>query len=176
MALPPDRPDQCRAWPVSSPPPRRVYTGRMMEAGLSDEFKLQRFVDAQRMLYDSVVAELRSGRKRSHWMWFIFPQIDGLGHSEMARRFAIADLAQARAYLAHALLGERLRECSSLVAGIDGRAIGAIFGAPDDMKFHSSMTLFAQAAPQEAVFDACLRKFFAGQPDAATLARLPTSC
>lgn len=144
----------------------------MMEAALTDRYNLQRFVDAQRPVYECVVAELSSGRKHSHWMWFVFPQLEGLGRSAMAQRYAIADLEQACAYLAHPLLGARLRQCSTLVAGIDGRAIGAIFAAPDELKFHSSMTLFARAAPHEAIFDACLRKYYAGQPDAATLARL----
>ncbi len=119
-----------------------------------------------------VVSELRSGRKRTHWMWFIFPQLTGLGRSSMAQRFAISSLAEARAYLGHPVLGPRLRECATIVAGIDGRAIGEIFGAPDDRKFHSSMTLFARAVPDEAIFSECLRRFFGGDEDPETLARL----
>ncbi|MEO8408514.1 MAG: DUF1810 domain-containing protein, partial [Oxalobacteraceae bacterium] len=110
---------------------------------MNDSYNLQRFVDAQTPVYDTVCAELRAGRKRSHWMWFIFPQIEGLGSSAMARKFAIASVEEAQAYLAHPVLGPRLRQCSRFVADLDGRAIDAIFGYPDDMKFQSSMTLFA---------------------------------
>jgi uncharacterized protein (DUF1810 family) len=139
---------------------------------MDDPYLLQRFVDAQAPVFDTVCAELRAGRKRSHWMWFIFPQIAGLGHSAMAQRFAIASLDEARAYLRHPVLGPRLRECTRLVAAIEGRAIDAIFGYPDDLKFHSSVTLFAHAAPDEPVFAECLRKYFGGAPDTATLDRL----
>jgi uncharacterized protein (DUF1810 family) len=139
---------------------------------MNDEFHLQRFIDAQEALYDRICAELRAGRKQSHWMWFVFPQIEGLGHSAMARTFAIASLAEAAAYLRHPLLGKRLRECAALVAAVENRTIAEIFGYPDDMKFHSSMTLFAHAAPEEAVFRECLEKYFAGKPDPLTLARL----
>lgn len=133
---------------------------------------LQRFVDAQRDVYATALAELRAGRKRSHWMWFIFPQIAGLGHSEMARRYAIRDADEAAAYLAHPVLGPRLRECASAVAMHDDRDVGAIFGYPDDLKFHSCMTLFADVAPDEAIFQACLDRFFDGAPDPATIERL----
>jgi uncharacterized protein (DUF1810 family) len=133
---------------------------------------LQRFVDAQRDVYAIALAELRAGRKRSHWMWFIFPQLAGLGHSEMARRYAIRSADEAAAYLAHPLLGKRLRECASAVAMHDDRGIGEIFDSPDDMKFHSSMTLFADVAPDEAIFQACLDRFFGGEPDHATIERL----
>jgi uncharacterized protein (DUF1810 family) len=119
-----------------------------------------------------VLAELRSGRKRSHWMWFIFPQIEGLGHSDMARRYAIASIDEAKAYLAHSVLGARLRECSRLVAETAGKSVEDIFGYPDDMKFHSSMTLFAEAADDKQVFLACLQKYFGGKPDPLTMARL----
>jgi uncharacterized protein (DUF1810 family) len=139
---------------------------------MSDQFDLQRFVDAQQPVFQTVLAELQAGQKHSHWMWFIFPQIAGLGHSAMARRFAIASLDEARAYLEHPLLGPRLRECSRLVAAVDGRAIEDIFGYPDHMKFHSSMTLFARAARDAAVFDECLRKYFGCEPDPATLDRI----
>ena len=139
---------------------------------MDDRFQLQRFVDAQQPVYETVLGELRAGRKRSHWMWFIFPQIAGLGHSAMADRFALSSLDEAVAYLAHSVLGQRLRECSVLVAGIEGRSIAEIFGSPDDMKFRSSMTLFALAEPEEPIFAACLKKYFAGQPDPQTLARL----
>jgi uncharacterized protein (DUF1810 family) len=133
---------------------------------------LQRFVDAQQPTYATALGELRAGRKGSHWMWFIFPQIAGLGRSTMAQEFALSSLDEAAAYLAHPLLGPRLRECTALVAGIDGRSVGEIFGYPDDMKFRSSMTLFARAAPEEPIFAACLQKYFAGEPDPLTLARL----
>ncbi|HEV2609023.1 MAG TPA: DUF1810 domain-containing protein [Noviherbaspirillum sp.] len=139
---------------------------------MNDEFNLQRFIDAQQPVYDRVSAELRAGRKQSHWMWFIFPQIEGLGHSSTARLYAISSLAEASAYLRHPLLGKRLRECAALVAAVEGRTVAEIFGYPDDMKFHSSMTLFAHAAPEEAVFQECLDKYFAGNQDSLTLARL----
>ena len=141
---------------------------------MDDSWNLQRFVLAQQSHYDNVLAELRTGRKRSHWMWFIFPQIKGLGHSEMARKFAIASLDEAVAYLRHPLLGKRLRECSGLVAAIEGRTAGQIFGYPDDMKFHSSMTLFSEAGKDEGdeIFRQCLHKYFAGKPDPATLVQL----
>lgn len=139
---------------------------------MDDRFHLQRFVDAQEPVYGMVLGELRAGRKRSHWMWFIFPQIAGLGHSAMAQKFALSSLDEAAAYLAHPVLGPRLRECSVLVAGIEGRSIAEIFGYPDDVKFRSSMTLFAQAGPEEPIFAACLQKYFGGEPDSQTLARL----
>lgn len=139
---------------------------------MSDPYHLQRFVDAQQASYDTACAELREGRKRSHWMWFIFPQIEGLGRSPMAQKFAISSLDEARAYLAHPILGKRLRECSRIVAAVEGRSVEEIFGYPDDMKFRSSMTLFAQASPDDDIFDTCLRKYFGGEPDPATLARL----
>jgi len=139
---------------------------------MNDPWDLQRFVTAQQPVYETVLAELRAGAKRSHWMWFIFPQIEGLGHSEMARRYAIASLEEARAFLRHPVLGPRLRTCSGLAAGINGRNAHQIFGSPDDLKFHSSITLFAQAAEDEQVFRDCLAKYFAGKPDPATLAQL----
>jgi uncharacterized protein (DUF1810 family) len=139
---------------------------------MDNEFDLERFVQAQQPVYATVLGELRAGRKRSHWMWFIFPQIAGLGHSEMAQRYAIASADEAAAYLAHPLLGARLRECASIVAARDNDSAEAIFGHPDDLKFRSSMTLFADVAPDEAVFQACIDKYFDGEPDDATLARL----
>jgi len=139
---------------------------------MDDPFNLQRFVDAQRPVIDRVLAELRAGRKRSHWMWFIFPQISGLGSSPMAQKFAIASLAEAAAYLEHPVLGRRLRECTELVNAIEGRAIEEVFGFPDHLKFHSSMTLFTRTAPHEPVFQTALQKFFAGKPDPLTLERL----
>jgi uncharacterized protein (DUF1810 family) len=136
------------------------------------EHDLQRFVDAQRDVYATALAELRAGHKRTHWMWFIFPQIEGLGGSEMARRYAIRSADEAAAYLAHPVLGPRLRECTSAVAMHGERDIGDIFGHPDDLKFHSCMTLFADIAPDESLFQACLDRFFDGAPDTATLGRL----
>ncbi|MFC0250270.1 DUF1810 domain-containing protein [Massilia consociata] len=136
------------------------------------EFDLERFVQAQEPVYGTVLKELRAGHKRSHWMWFIFPQIAGLGHSEMAQRYAIASGDEAAAYLAHPVLGKRLRECAGIVAGLDGLSAEEIFGHPDELKFRSSMTLFADVAPDEAVFQACIDKYFDGEPDDATLARL----
>jgi len=144
----------------------------MIEMAVDDRFQLQRFVDAQEPEYETVLVELRAGRKRGHWMWFIFPQIVGLGRSAMAQRFALSSLEEASAYLAHPVLGRRLRECAMLVAGISGRSITEIFGHPDDMKFRSSMTLFARAASDEPIFATCLRQYFGGEPDPQTLANL----
>jgi uncharacterized protein (DUF1810 family) len=139
---------------------------------MDDPHDLQRFVAAQEATYDTVCAELQAGRKLSHWMWFVFPQIAGLGHSAMAVRFAIASAAEARAYLDHPVLGPRLRSCTDLVNRVEGRSIGEIFGTPDDLKFRSSMTLFAQAAADNRVFLEALRKYFGGEMDRATLERL----
>ena len=139
---------------------------------MDTDYDLQRFVDAQRDVYATALAELRAGHKRTHWMWFIFPQIAGLGQSEMARRYAIRNEDEAAAYLAHPVLGPRLRECARLVATHRDMDIKDIFDSPDDLKFHSSMTLFNDVAPDEAVFQTCLDQFFDGKPDAATLARL----
>ena len=131
-----------------------------------------RFVTAQAPIYDQVTSELAAGAKRSHWMWFIFPQIAGLGLSATSRHFAIASLDEARAYLRHPILGTRLLECTALVNRIDDRSAHQIFGTPDDMKFRSCMTLFAHVAGAGSVFDAALHRFFAGEPDPQTLARL----
>ena len=134
-----------------------------------DRYNLQRFVEAQEPIYDGVRAELQAGAKVSHWMWFIFPQLKGLGSSPVAQRFAISSLAEASAYLQHPVLGPRLRHCTHLVNRIDGRSIDSIFGFPDDLKFRSSMTLFAQATPDNRIFVDALDKYFAGQPDELTL-------
>lgn len=139
---------------------------------MSEPHDLQRFVVAQDRVYAAVCGELRRGRKASHWMWFIFPQIAGLGRSDTARFYAIADRDEALAYLAHPVLGPRLRECTALVNQVDGHTIHAIFGSPDDLKFHSSMTLFHEVATDKTVFRAALDKYFGGRPDPATLARL----
>jgi uncharacterized protein (DUF1810 family) len=137
-----------------------------------DSDELQRFLDAQEPVYPQVVAELRAGRKRSHWIWFIFPQIAGLGTSTTSQFYAIRSLGEAQAYLQHPVLGPRLRECTQLVVDVAGHEIGEILGYPDDLKFRSSMTLFDQAAPDEQLFAAALRKYFAGQPDLLTIKRL----
>jgi uncharacterized protein (DUF1810 family) len=136
---------------------------------MDDPFNLQRFVEAQADVFGRVEAELRAGRKQSHWMWFIFPQLAGLGFSTMAHVYAIASLDEARAYLAHPVLGSRLRSCTQAVCAVEGRSLRGIFGTPDDMKFRSCMTLFAQAAPEDEMFGAALTKFCGGAPDPATL-------
>lgn len=143
-----------------------------MAASGADAHELARFVAAQDAVYAQALAELRSGRKRSHWMWFIFPQLEGLGHSAMAQRYAIRNLAEAREYLAHPILGPRLRECTRAVNAIGGRTANEIFGAPDDAKFRSSMTLFEQASAPAAEFAFALEKYFAGDRDERTLERL----
>ena len=139
---------------------------------MDTDYNLQRFVDAQAPVYDKVLAELRAGHKQSHWMWFIFPQVAGLGHSAMSQKYAIGTTDEAAAYLAHPVLGPRLRETAQLVHEIDDKPIEEIFGSPDDRKFQSSMTLFADVAPDEAVFQANLDKYFDGRADSATLERL----
>lgn len=123
-------------------------------------------------MYERVLAELRAGQKRTHWMWFIFPQIAGLGRSAASVEFAISSLAEATAYLAHPLLGPRLRECSRLLLEVEGRSAEAILGRPDDAKLHSSMTLFAQVPGADQVFAGCLERYFGGAPDPHTLSRL----
>ncbi|HEX3809902.1 MAG TPA: DUF1810 domain-containing protein [Rhizomicrobium sp.] len=135
---------------------------------MDDPFDLARFVKAQDPVYGRVVQELRAGKKQTHWMWFIFPQIAGLGSSFMAQRFAISGLEEARAYLAHPLLGGRLRECTGLVLAVEGRTIHEIFGSPDDVKFRSCMTLFEEAE-SETAFKSALEKFFGGVQDEMTL-------
>jgi uncharacterized protein (DUF1810 family) len=137
-----------------------------------DPYNLQRFVEAQARVYDAVRTELRQGRKRSHWMWFIFPQIAGLGHSAMSMRYAISSLAEAEAYLQHPILGPRLRECIRLVMLVQGRSAYEILGSPDDMKFHSCLTLFSYAAPEEQLFRDALEKYYDGAEDSLTMAKL----
>ncbi len=137
-----------------------------------DAFDLQRFVTAQAPVIGRVLAELRAGDKQSHWMWFIFPQIAGLGLSAMSQRYAISGRAEAVAYLAHPVLGPRLFDCTATVNAVEGRGAGRIFGGVDEQKFRSSMTLFAAVAPQEPAFQAALRKYFGAAPDPATLAQL----
>lgn len=135
---------------------------------MTDPFDLNRFVQAQNPIFGAVQAELARGRKQTHWMWFVFPQVAGLGFSAMSQRYAIGSRAEAKAYLAHPVLGPRLIECTRLLLAVDGRTINAILGAPDDSKFRSSMTLFG-AVSDEAVFDKALAKYFAGERDDATL-------
>lgn len=132
-----------------------------------DEFA--HFVNAQASVYDQVLRELAAGCKSSHWMWFIFPQLRGLGHSSMSERFAIESLAQARRYLADSLLGARLSECTTLVLNVQGRTADDIFGGVDTLKFHSSVTLFSLCAPSKSAFARATDKYFAGTPDANTL-------
>ena len=140
---------------------------------VSGSYNLERFVVAQDPLLEQVCAELADGCKRSHWMWFIFPQLRGLGSSPTAQRYALASLGEASAYLAHPLLGARLRRCTGLVNRVEGRSAREIFGSPDDLKFRSSMTLFARAAPgPREPFAAALAKYFAGEEDSLTLERL----
>ena len=135
----------------------------------ADQYNLERFVAAQEPVYARVVGELRAGRKRSHWMWFVFPQIAGLGMSAVSQQYAIGSRDEARAYLAHAVLGRRLRECAQLVVDVEGRRVEEIFGYPDDLKFRSSMTLFARATQDNAVFQAALGKYFGGAEDERTV-------
>ena len=137
-----------------------------------DPFHLRRFVEAQENCIQDVLRELGEGLKRSHWMWFVFPQIAGLGLSSTARHFAIASLAEAKAYLEHPILGARLRDCTSLVTRVEGRSLQEIFGAPDDLKSRSCMTLFAQATADNQIFLDALKKHCGGEFDPRTLGRL----
>ena len=136
---------------------------------MSYDFDLNRFVRAQDPDYATVLAELRVGEKRSHWMWYVFPQVSGLGGSANARRYAIASLDEARAYLRHAVLGPRLRECVELVLAVKGRAVEQIFPYPDDLKFRSSMTLFERAAPAPDIFALAIDQYYGGVRDGATI-------
>ena len=138
-------------------------------------FDLQRFVDAQAGVYERALGEITRGRKTSHWMWFVFPQLAGLGSSDMARRYAIASLAGARDYLAHPVLGPRLRACAEACVALEGVTASEVFGAPDDLKLRSSLTLFERADPGEPAFPAALDRLCDGQRDPATLARLAGS-
>jgi uncharacterized protein (DUF1810 family) len=137
-----------------------------------DPYNLQRFLDAQKGDFETACAELRRGRKRSHWIWYIFPQIAGLGDSRMSQTYAISGLAEAQAFLRHPVLGPRLREITRIVNALEDRPILAVFPYPDDLKFGSCMTLFAQVDPQDETFRTALAKYFAGEPDQATLDRL----
>ncbi|MGC1870417.1 MAG: DUF1810 domain-containing protein [Acidobacteriaceae bacterium] len=139
---------------------------------MDDRYNLQRFIEAQEPVYAQVRAELSRGQKTGHWMWFIFPQVRGLGSSETAQYFAIANREEATAYAAHPVLGLRLRECTRLVRQIEDKTMEQIFGYPDNLKFHSSMTLFARTADDNQVFLDALKKYFSGMLDPQTLARM----
>lgn len=139
---------------------------------MTGPFDLERFVEAQEAVFADVLAELRRGRKESHWMWFVFPQIDGLGASPTARRFALRSLDEARAYLDHPLLGPRLRQCCEILLALEGRSAEQIFGYPDVMKLKSSLTLFSRAAEDAGPFVALLEKYYGGEEDPRTLALL----
>ena len=136
-------------------------------AMVEDEFV--HFEATQAPVYEDVVAELQAGEKQTHWMWFIFPQFEGLGHSPMAQRFALHSLVEARRYARHPVLGERLRQCARLANQIEARNVSEIFGYPDDLKFHSCMTLFNLAVPDEPLFKLALDKYFGGKKDAKTM-------
>lgn len=133
------------------------------------EYDLQRFVDAQDPVWPTVRSELKAGHKRTHWMWFVFPQLSGLGLSATAQHFAVQDLTEAKLYVEHEVLGPRLRQAASLVLKVEGKTVGDIFGYPDDLKLHSSITLFGEAAPDVEVFGKVLDKYFGGKPDDRTL-------
>ena len=143
-----------------------------MGSSIVDSYDLQRFVEAQSDSIARAQAELRAGRKDTHWMWYVFPQIAGLGQSTTARKYAISSRDEARAYLNHPVLGARLLECTSLVIAVNGRSIEEIFGYPDYMKFHSSMTLFAHAAEDNRIFKDALKKYFGSKFDGQTVERL----
>jgi len=142
---------------------------------VADPFNLQRFVEAQNPVYDHVRLELQRGQKTGHWMWFIFPQIQGLGHSSMAEKYAVASLKEAQAYLEHSILGPRLVECTELMLQISGKTLAEILGYPDNFKFKSCMTLFNRANPRQDVFQKALKKFCGGEEDAKTIERLGPS-
>jgi len=144
----------------------------MTVTGDKDPYNLRRFLDAQDPVYAQVCSELRAGSTRSHWMWFIFSQIQGLGYSPLAKKFAISSVDEAKAYLDHPILGARLKELCRLVNRVEGRSIEEIFGYPDDLKFRSSMTLFAHAASDDQIFRDALEKYFNGEDDPATVERL----
>jgi uncharacterized protein (DUF1810 family) len=138
-------------------------------ANPDDPHDLNRFLEAQENSYERALAEIRDGEKVSHWMWYVFPQIDGLGMSFTTRRYAIKSLAEAQAYLGHPVLGPRLKACAEAALAVEGRSAWAIFGSPDDMKLRSSATLFALVSPNDSVFHRLLDKYFDGEPDRKTL-------
>lgn len=134
-----------------------------------DPYDLTRFVRAQENVYEQVLSEIRGGKKRTHWMWYIFPQIDGLAFSSTSQHYSIKSVAEAQAYLDHPILGPRLRECAEAVIRVNGRSALEIFGAPDDLKLRSCATLFACVSPRDSVFDRLLRKYYRGERDGKTL-------
>ncbi|WP_142860717.1 DUF1810 domain-containing protein [Salinigranum halophilum] len=134
-----------------------------------DPHNLQRFVETQESVIEEVKEELRSGRKRTHWMWYVFPQMEGLGRSQMAQRYAISSRDEAEAYLVHSILGPRIRECTEIVNAVEGRSVNDIFGSPDDLKFRSSMTLFDAAAKDPTPFRTALKRYYDNEPDPKTL-------
>jgi uncharacterized protein (DUF1810 family) len=139
------------------------------DAKTPDPYDLNRFLQAQQNDYQRALSEIRSGRKRSHWMWYIFPQYDGLGFSSTSKRYAIKSVAEAEAYLRHPVLGPRLVECAEAVLGVEGRSASEVFGSPDDLKLRSCATLFAAVSPPGSVFERVLEKFFRGVRDEKTL-------
>ena len=143
--------------------------------GAEDPYNLSRFVQAQEQDYERALSEIMGGRKRSHWMWYIFPQIDGLGFSATSRLYAIKSIAEAEAYLSHPVLGPRLTACAEAALGVEGRSANEIFASPDDMKLRSCATLFAQVSPAGSVFHRLLDKYFQGEPDRKTLQLLGSS-
>ena len=148
--------------------PREEEKGSRAQS-MTDDYNLQRFLEAQGYVYNAVLDELRAGKKSAHWMWYIFPQIKGLGHSGTAQKFAITSLEEAKAYLQHPVLGPRLRECTQLVLNMEGHSAEEIFGYPDNLKFRSCMTLFMTATTDNKVFKDALLKYFDGKPDTVTL-------
>jgi uncharacterized protein (DUF1810 family) len=136
---------------------------------MNDPYDLRRFLDAQEGDYERALAEIQSGQKRSHWMWYIFPQLDGLGFSPTAKRYAIKGIEEARAFLDHPVLGPRLLACSEAVLGVEGKSATQVFGSPDDLKLRSSATLFAAVSPPDSVFERLLDKYYQGRPDDRTL-------
>jgi uncharacterized protein (DUF1810 family) len=136
---------------------------------MDDAYDLQRFVTAQDPVYEAVLGELRDGQKRTHWMWFVFPQLRGLGHSEMANRYGLASLDEARAYWADTTLGPRLRECIELANAVESKSALEVFGRPDHWKFRSCVTAFGRALPDEPLFERALERFFGGEPDQKTI-------
>jgi uncharacterized protein (DUF1810 family) len=149
--------------------PERRLTHLSNDDGFNDPHDLRRFVDAQSDNYDQALSEIKAGHKRSHWMWYVFPQYEGLGRSSMAQRYSIKGLAEAEAYLRHPLLGPRLVECAEALLALEGRSAHEIFGSPDDAKLRSSATLFAYVAPAGSAFHRVLDRYFAGEPDRTTL-------
>ena len=165
---PPDNPDfQSRAALCISATRHRTVC--ITITGMASRQDLQRFVEAQQSVYEQACAELAAGKKSSHWMWFVFPQLAGLGRSSMAVRFALASVSEAQAYWQHELLGPRLKQCIELVIASKGKTAFQIFGTPDDLKFRSCLTLFAHALPDEPLFKAALTKFFQGELDSKTV-------